>query len=176
MESMTPLRCLTVLLLAGVVPAACGSDPPAREPGSGPGTSTPPPAASSPAAPPATSSPGAPPAASSAAAPPAASSSAAPPAAEPSSAPSASPPPGGAGELPGGLPHGDRTLTGVVERAGGCTLLVVGDRKWALSGTPADNLTVGDRVTVTGQITTGGCANPEVGRTLIVRRTGPARS
>ena len=88
---------------------------------------------------------------------------------------SATPPPG-AGEFPEGLPHGDRTLTGVVEESGGCLLLVVGTRRWALTGTAAEALAAGARVTVTGQVTTtgAGCRDPEVTRTLIVRRATPA--
>ncbi|WP_229075068.1 hypothetical protein [Actinoplanes sp. DH11] len=85
------------------------------------------------------------------------------------------PAPPGPGELPGGLPHGDRTLTGVVEQAGGCTLLLVGERRWSLTGTPAETLTAGARVTVTGQVTTAAadCAGPDVVRALVVRRVTP---
>ena len=74
--------------------------------------------------------------------------------------------------MPGGLPHGSRTLTGVVERSGDCLLLRVGERRWGLTGTPAETLAAGDRVTVTGQVTTpgAGCASSEVARALIVRR------
>ncbi len=93
----------------------------------------------------------------------------------PPSAPAATPtPPPGPGELPGGLPHGERTLTGVVERSGECTLLRVGARRWGLTGTPIDELADGSRVTVVGQVTTGAeCAGQDVVRTLIVRRVTP---
>lgn len=87
--------------------------------------------------------------------------------------PSATPPaPPGSGELPGELPHGNRKLTGVVERAGDCTLLRVGDRLWGLTGSPVQGLRAAERVTVQGQITTagGGCAEAGATRSMVVRR------
>jgi hypothetical protein len=46
-----------------------------------------------------------------------------------------------------------RTVTGIVERNGGCTVLVVGTHRWALMGNLADSLEVGSRMTVTGNLT-----------------------
>jgi hypothetical protein len=77
------------------------------------------------------------------------------------------------GELPGGLPYGQRRATGVVEKSGNCTLLRVGARHWELTGTLADRLADGSTVTVTGQVTTAtGCAD-DVVRTLIVHAVSP---
>ncbi|MDR7278520.1 hypothetical protein [Catenuloplanes atrovinosus] len=85
------------------------------------------------------------------------------------------PPPPGPGELPGGLPHGERTLTGVVDRSGDCTLLRVGSRWWQLTGTAAGGLVDGSRVTAVGQVTNGaGCGGRDVTTTLIVQRVTPA--
>lgn len=55
----------------------------------------------------------------------------------------------------GEVPHDpmQRTLTGVVERDGGCTVLVVGERRWPLAGDLASSLTAGSRVSVTGNLT-----------------------
>jgi hypothetical protein len=88
-----------------------------------------------------------------------------------SGTPTATNPPG-SDELPGELPHGNRKLTGVVERAGDCTLLRVGDRLWGLTGGPVQGLRAADRVTVQGQITTagGGCAEAGATRSMVVRR------
>jgi hypothetical protein len=84
----------------------------------------------------------------------------------------ASPP--ATGEVPGGLPHGRRSVTGVVERSGDCTLLREGGRYWELTGTPADTLADGSTVTVTGQITTAtGCAGKEVVRAIVVGSVRP---
>lgn len=89
----------------------------------------------------------------------------------PSGEPSGTPgPTSSSSELPGGLPYGERTATGVVERSGGCTLLNVDGSRWELTGPMADQLEAGARVTVTGQVTTGGCAGVEVVRTLVVLR------
>jgi hypothetical protein len=79
-----------------------------------------------------------------------------------------------AGELPGGLPYGQRRATGVVEKSGKCTLLRVGARHWELTGSLADGLDDGSTVTVTGQVTTatGGCT-ADVVRTLIVQAVSP---
>ena len=80
----------------------------------------------------------------------------------PSAARSTAPPPTSSGApapgvtaSPGSeLPYDPipRTLTGSVERSGGCTVLVVGARRWALTGALAGSLTVGSRVTVTGNL------------------------
>jgi hypothetical protein len=84
----------------------------------------------------------------------------------------ASPP--ATGEVPGGLPHGRRSVTGVVERSGDCMLLRVGDRYWELTGTLAGNLADGSSVTVTGQVTTTtGCAGKEVVRAIVVGSVRP---
>ncbi len=46
-----------------------------------------------------------------------------------------------------------RTLTGLVERPAGCTVLVVGSTRWVLTGSLAASLTVGSMMTVTGNLT-----------------------
>ncbi len=46
-----------------------------------------------------------------------------------------------------------RTVIGVVERPGECTVLVVGSNRWVLVGDLAASLTVGSRMTVTGNLT-----------------------
>ncbi len=149
-------RMLSVLLAGAVlVPlAACESEP---DSGASPSSPAPAPAASPSAAPPPASSP--------------------PPASPPATtSPTGSPEPPGPGELPGALPFGDRKLTGVVERSGDCTLLRVGDGLVGLTGTPAQPLQAGDRVTVQGQITTadGGCAAAGAARSVVVRRVTKA--
>ncbi|MEV4280079.1 hypothetical protein [Actinoplanes xinjiangensis] len=84
----------------------------------------------------------------------------------------ASPP--STGEVPGGLPHGRRSVTGVVERSGDCTLLRVGGRYWELTGTLAGTLTDRSTVTVTGPVTTAtGCAGKEVVRAIVVAAVLP---
>jgi hypothetical protein len=84
------------------------------------------------------------------------------------------PPEPSSGELPGGLPFGERDLTGVVERAGDCTMLRVGSRLWGLTGTPVPGLRTGAQVTVSGQVTTPDPAcGPEVARGLVVQRATP---
>lgn len=182
METVTAMRCLTLLITgAALVPlAACGSDPP--RPAPAPGTTAS--ASSSPSPSPSSSATGP------ASGPASATGPASGPAAGPGSGATRPPAtgaatpgsgdvpggpgdvPGGPGEVPGGLPHGSRTLTGVVERSGDCLLLRVGDRRWGLTGTPAETLAAGDRVTVTGQVTTTGaaCAGSDAARTLVVRR------
>jgi len=79
--------------------------------------------------------------------------------------------PPGSDELPGELPHGNRKLTGVVERSGDCALLRVGDRLWGLTGSHVQALRSGERVTVQGQITTAaaGCAEAGATRSVVVR-------
>lgn len=95
------------------------------------------------------------------------------------------PPPGGAGAPTTGatvwptgeVPHDpmQRTLTGTVQRAGGCTVLVVGERRWPLTGALAGSLTVGSRMTVTGNLAAlpESCAN-EAGPALDVTHAAPA--
>jgi hypothetical protein len=46
-----------------------------------------------------------------------------------------------------------RTVTGIVQRTGGCTVLVVGSVRWVLTGDLAASLNVGSRMTVTGNLT-----------------------
>jgi hypothetical protein len=53
-------------------------------------------------------------------------------------------------QLPTPLPGPDRRLTGVVQRIGTCTMLLVAPRRWALMGPVAAKLKPGERVTVTG--------------------------
>lgn len=174
MDTVTVMRRLTILLLAGgsLAPlAACGSEPPPAPATTGPAPSAGTPVPSGPVPGPASSGSPAPtgtpggPARTEATRPPA----------PPRGATTTPVPPPGPGEVPGGLPHGNRTITGVVDRSGDCTMLRVGDRRWGLTGAPAGTLTPGDRVTVTGQITTTGadCAGSDVVRTLIVQRVTP---
>jgi hypothetical protein len=137
----------------GPGPAAAGQSPSAASPSAASPSAASPPAASSPAA---SSSAGG--------------SAAATPSTRPPPATTAAPPPG-ADELPGELPHGDRKLTGVVERSGDCAMLRVGDHLWGLTGGAVRPLRPGDRVTVQGQITTaaGGCAEAGATRSVVVR-------
>jgi hypothetical protein len=162
-------RVLTVLATGTVLMplVACGSEP-GRDP-SAARPSSPPPAASPSAVPPSAVPPSAPESPATTLTPGAAGS------AKPTATkrPSATPPaPPDSGELPGELPHGNRKLTGVVERAGDCTLLRVGDRLWGLTGSPVKGLRAAERVTVQGQITTagGGCAEAGATRSMVVRR------
>jgi hypothetical protein len=150
-----------VLVVAGVLTAAaCGSEP---EPSGVPPSTGVPPGPPSPSGPaqsgPAQSGP--------------ASSGPAPSRPGPTEATTPAPPPG-TGELPGGLPHGERRATGVVERSGGCVLLRVGSRYWELTGTVAGQLAEGGTFTVAGQVTTAtGCAGKDVVRALVVRAAQP---
>lgn len=68
-----------------------------------------------------------------------------------------------------------RTVTGIVERTGGCTVLVTGTRRWALTGDLANSLNVGGRMTVTGNLTQlpPSCTD-EVGPGLQVTGARPA--
>ena len=63
----------------------------------------------------------------------------------------------------GEVPHDpmQRTVIGVVRRAGGCTVLVVGERRWPLTGPLAAALPVGETRKVTGNLTQlpGSCPN-----------------
>ncbi|TDC85758.1 hypothetical protein E1193_01500 [Micromonospora sp. KC606] len=83
-------------------------------------------------------------------------------------------PPGG--EVPGGLPWSGRTLTGTVERSGGCTTLLVGTRRWALTGEAAEALSPGDRVTVHGALAPrpAACADRDLAQSVAVARVDPA--
>ncbi len=80
------------------------------------------------------------------------------------------------GDVPGPLPFGARTLTGVVERAGDCTMLVVGKRRWALTGGAAGALVPGAKVTVRGNLAARppGCGDRELAQTVQVNRVDPA--
>jgi hypothetical protein len=46
-----------------------------------------------------------------------------------------------------------RTVTGTVVRTGGCTVLVVGQVRWVLTGDIAATLAAGSRMKVTGNLT-----------------------
>ncbi|EEP70517.1 conserved hypothetical protein [Micromonospora sp. ATCC 39149] len=87
-----------------------------------------------------------------------------------------SPLPPSGGDIPGGLPWGGRTLTGAVERSGGCTTLLVGTRRWALTGEAAEALNPGDRVTVHGALVPrpAACADRDLAQTVAVARVDPA--
>ncbi|MDO3704950.1 DUF5818 domain-containing protein [Micromonospora sp. C28SCA-DRY-2] len=89
--------------------------------------------------------------------------------------PGATPPPGG-GEVPGPLPFGARTLTGTVERDGECTMLLVGERRWALTGEVAAALRPGARVTVRGNVAPrpAACGDRDLAQTVAVTRADPA--
>ncbi|MER7457670.1 DUF5818 domain-containing protein [Micromonospora sp. NPDC126480] len=80
------------------------------------------------------------------------------------------------GELPGPLPFGARTLTGTVERVGDCTMLLVGGRRWALTGDVAAALSPGDRVTVRGHLAPrpAACGEWDLAQTVAVIRADPA--
>ncbi|MER7893117.1 hypothetical protein ABTX15_25180 [Micromonospora sp. NPDC094482] len=145
-------------LVCGVTACASSNPPAAGQPPAGstaPGETTPPPAASP--SPPARSTP--------------------PPTTD-RSAPSrsATPPPSSGGDVPGALPWGGRTLTGTVERVGGCTMLLVGEDRWALTGAVAAELRPGDRVTVHGNPSTrsAACGEQALPRAVAVNRVEPA--
>jgi hypothetical protein len=66
------------------------------------------------------------------------------------------------------------TMTGVVERDGDCTILVVGRQRWALAGAPAEALAAGAKVSVMTdpRATPAGCADrPDLPAVLVVRAT-----
>jgi hypothetical protein len=88
--------------------------------------------------------------------------------------PAGTPPPVDGAEVPGPLPWGPRTLTGIVERSGDCTLLLVGGRRWALTGEAAATLSQGDRVTVRGSLTTRSAACADLAQAIAVARVDPA--
>jgi hypothetical protein len=163
------VRRMLALLVTGTVLmplAACGSGP---DPGAGAAPSAGSPSAGSPpAVSPSTASPST--RNSAATTPkPSATATAGPTATTRPPATTAAPP--GSDELPGELPHGNRELTGVVERSGDCALLRVDDRLWGLTGSLVQRLRSGDRVTVRGQITTaaGSCAEAGATRSMVVR-------
>ncbi|RSM69493.1 hypothetical protein DMB66_10870 [Actinoplanes sp. ATCC 53533] len=89
---------------------------------------------------------------------------------------SSSVPPVPSGDVPGPLPWGARTLTGVVERSGECTMLLVGGRRWALTGPEAAALSPGAKVTVRGNLTTrpAGCGDRDLAQTVAVTRVETA--
>ncbi|PZF99044.1 hypothetical protein [Micromonospora deserti] len=139
---------VTAVGLLWWVAACTAPDPPEVTGGASTAPSGPPPSAGS-TAPPATGGPGGP------------------------TAPPSSP---GGGEVPGPLPWGGRTLTGTVERVDGCTVLLVGERRWALTGAAAAALRPGDRITVHGGLTPrpAACGDPDVSDALAVNRVEPA--
>jgi len=97
----------------------------------------------------------------------------------PGPGPTATPPqPSGTGEIQEGLPGPERTLTGMVERVGGCTVLIVGSRQWALAGPMAEGLPVGTRMTIVGPLTAvpGECARlrSQATQAIVVSRAAPA--
>ncbi|MEV6489232.1 DUF5818 domain-containing protein [Actinoplanes sp. NPDC051633] len=164
---------LTVLATGAVlVPlAACGSENDRGPAAAGPSSAASPPVASPPRASPPTAS--SPTGGSAAATPRSSATTAGGRAAttRPTRPPPTTAAPPGSGELPGELPHGNRKLTGVVERSGDCAMLRVGDRLWGLTGSRVQPLRPGDRVTVQGQVTTasGGCAEAGAAQSVVVR-------
>lgn len=76
-------------------------------------------------------------------------------------------------EIQNPLPGPERRLTGTINRSGGCTVLVVGTRRWALVGHGVTTLTDRARMRVTGTLTTvpTGCA---ADMALSVTRAEPA--
>ncbi|MFI7576030.1 hypothetical protein [Micromonospora sp. NPDC049497] len=158
---------LTALGLLCWLTACSTTDDPRAQPGG-----SPPPAGSGPAVP-------SPPAGTGSVvpSPPAGTGSAPVPASPPAGSvgPPAPPQPGG-GEVPGPLPFGERTLTGTVERVGDCTMLLVGERRWALTGDAAATLRPGSRVTVRGAVAPlpPACADRDLAQTVAVARVEPA--
>jgi len=73
----------------------------------------------------------------------------------------------------GDLVKGRRTLTGTVSRDSTCITLLVADKRWSLSGAPAEPLADGDQVRVTGTVTTTLAACP-ADHALVVTRVQPA--
>jgi hypothetical protein len=101
-----------------------------------------------------------------------------PPAGRPSSPPPLSPTrkppmPPPPSEIQNPLPGPERRLTGTVTRSAGCTVLVVGTRRWALVGHGVTTLADGTLMRVTGTLTTvpTGCA---ADMALSVTRAEPA--
>lgn len=162
-------RATIVLSMIGLLwqTAACSS---ADSPNDG--SSAQPPVASSPV-PPSPSAQPVPPTAASA------TPKATPPRSRPTTTSPAAPAPGTplpSGDVPGPLPWGARTLTGVVERSGDCTMLLVGQRRWALTGRAAAALSPGTKVTVRGNLATrpAGCGDRDLAQTVAVTRADPA--
>ncbi|MGN9810108.1 hypothetical protein ACTMSW_12215 [Micromonospora sp. BQ11] len=156
---------LTALgLLCWLTACTTGGDDQRAQPGG-----SPPPAGTGSAVPSPTAVPG-----SAVPSPPAATGPASVPASPPAG--SAVPSPPGGGEVPGPLPFGERTLTGIVERAGDCTMLLVGERRWALTGDAATSLRPGSRVTVRGAVAPmpPACADRDLAQTVAVARVEPA--
>lgn len=92
-------------------------------------------------------------------------------------APTGSAPTTGATVFPTGeVPHDpmQRTVMGVVRREGGCTVLVVGERRWPLTGPLAAALPVGETRKVAGNLTQlpGSCPN-ETGPAIEVTAVSP---
>ena len=79
-------------------------------------------------------------------------------------------------ELPGPLPLPDRAISGTVQRVGPCTVLLVGQRRWALLGPLAAQLKVGQRVRVSGPPATvpSMCRRVEVYQAIQVARADQA--
>ena len=79
-------------------------------------------------------------------------------------------------EVPREPMWGTRTLTGTVQRSGTCTMLLVGQRRWALAGPVADGLAAGRRVKVTGHLTPrlAVCTGQETVQTVQVTRAHSA--
>jgi hypothetical protein len=67
-------------------------------------------------------------------------------------------------------------LTGTVRRTGGCTVLLVGTRRWPLVGDLAASLAAGSRVTVSGGLypVSGACSATESGPAIRVTSVQPA--
>jgi hypothetical protein len=76
-------------------------------------------------------------------------------------------------EIQNPLPGPERRLTGTVSRSGGCVVLVVGERRWALVGAAAAGLTSGARMRVTGAMAAvpAGC---DADMAVAVTRAEPA--
>ena len=70
----------------------------------------------------------------------------------------------------------ERVLTGTVRRTGGCTVLLVGTRRWPLVGDLATSLTVDSRLTVSGGVfpVSGACSPTESGPAIRVTSVQPA--
>jgi hypothetical protein len=70
----------------------------------------------------------------------------------------------------------ERVLTGTVRRTGGCTVLLVGTRRWPLVGDLAASLAAGSRVTVSGSLypVSGACSATESGPAIRVTSVQPA--
>jgi hypothetical protein len=76
-------------------------------------------------------------------------------------------------EIQNPLPGPERRLTGTISRSGGCTVLVVGTRRWALVGHGVTTLADGTLMRVTGTLTTVPTGCP-ADMALSVTRAEPA--